>query len=291
MMFRMLALGAATTLALTAPAHAVRLFAVDEFNTLYSFNSSNPGVNLSTVGITGVGGAGILAMDRRVRDSRTYLLTDDKKIYTLNMVTGVATLFANVSGITGTNFAFDFNPTNANLRIVSNDNTNYVFNFVTNSLAPGANVAYGAGDPNFGADPDVTGAGYVFNDNNPSTGTVLFVLDTRNDVLATQNPASGVLSTVGALGVNLGPRASFDVHTANALNQAFVLNGGKLFSANLTTGSLSMIGSTTGDLFALTAGGVPEPATWGMMILGFGAIGGAMRTARFRASKSSAAAS
>jgi PEP-CTERM motif len=33
-------------------------------------------------------------------------------------------------------------------------------------------------------------------------------------------------------------------------------------------------------LTGLSAGGVPEPATWAMMILGFGVIGGAMRTRR-----------
>ena len=32
--------------------------------------------------------------------------------------------------------------------------------------------------------------------------------------------------------------------------------------------------------FSLTTGGVPEPATWAMMILGFGVIGGALRAAR-----------
>ena len=46
------------------------------------------------------------------------------------------------------------------------------------------------------------------------------------------------------------------------------------------------IGSTSGQfafsdggssVFAYTTAGVPEPATWGLMILGFGAVGGAMR--------------
>lgn len=35
-----------------------------------------------------------------------------------------------------------------------------------------------------------------------------------------------------------------------------------------------------GDNFTVNFGAVPEPATWGLMILGFGAIGGAMRVQR-----------
>ncbi len=34
---------------------------------------------------------------------------------------------------------------------------------------------------------------------------------------------------------------------------------------------------------ALPGGGVPEPATWAMMILGFGMAGGALRTTRRKA--------
>jgi phosphoglycolate phosphatase-like HAD superfamily hydrolase len=277
-MLKKFLLGAAALAALSSPAHALTLYAVDEDNQLYSFDSANPGVNLSSVAITGIGGAGILAMDNRVRTGITYLLSDDKKLYSLSLVTGVATLQANLAALTGTNFGFDFNPTNANLRIVSNDNTNYVYNFMTNTLVPGVNVAYGAG-PLFGADPDVTGNGYLNNDNNAGTGTVLYALDTRNDVLATQNAATGVLTHVGALGVNLGPRASFEIATRGTTNSPFVLNNGRLFRVNLATGALANIGATDGDLFALTST-IPEPAAWGLMVLGFGAVGGAIRSRR-----------
>lgn len=36
-------------------------------------------------------------------------------------------------------------------------------------------------------------------------------------------------------------------------------------------------GNNSGRYLALSSGAVPEPATWAMMILGFGLIGGAMR--------------
>jgi Domain of unknown function (DUF4394)/PEP-CTERM motif len=263
--------------AIIAPAHAVKLYGVTETNHLISFDSATPGTVASDVAITGVTGSSILALDIRVRNGLMYALTDDFKIFTVNKATGAASLFANVA-ISGTQFAFDFNPTNANLRIVSNNDTNYVYNFTTNALIPGPNVAYGAG-PLFGAAKDITGAAYLFNDNNLGTGTTLYVLDSLNDVLSTLNTATGTLTKVGDLGVNVGGRGSFDIATRGLTNAAFVANSGKLYSANLTTGALSLIGNTSETLFGLTAG-VPEPAAWGLMIVGFGVVGASARRRR-----------
>jgi hypothetical protein len=265
----------ATVLA-TSPAHALKLFAVDETNNLVSFDSSAPGATLSSVAISGVGGSSILAMDTRRSTGITYVLTDSNELYTLNRISGMTSLVANLA-LTGANFAFDFNPTNNNLRIVSNNNTNYVYNFVTNALVTGVNVAYGAGDPNFGKDPDVVSAAYLNNDTSGATGTTLFVIDSRNDVLARQNAATGVLTTVGATGINLGSRTSFDIATAGGINTTFALSGNTLYSVNTTTGAFTSLGNTDRALFALTAA-VPEPATWGLMILGFGVVGSALRS-------------
>jgi Domain of unknown function (DUF4394)/PEP-CTERM motif len=279
-----LAFGLAAAFLTTAPAHALTLFAVDETNNLISFNSAAPGTTLSSVAITGVGGSSILAMDTRRSNGVTYVLTDSFGLYTVNRLTGVATL-VNTLALTGSNFALDFNPVVDRLRIVSNDNTNYVFNPATNALVNGINVAYGAGDPNVGNDPDIVSAAYLNNDNNGATGTVLFVLDSRNDVLATQNAATGVLTTVGATGVNLGARTSFDIATKGAVNSSFAISGNTLYSVNFGTGAFTSLGNTDRALFALTAA-VPEPATWGLMILGFGVVGSALRSRhRLRSTK------
>lgn len=272
-------LGLATVAATVAPAHAVTLYGVDEVNNLIRFDSSRPGVVQRSVAITGLGGSSVLGLDFRVRDGLLYALTDNNRVYTVNYNTGAAKLLTPVS-LTGSNFAFDFNPTNTNLRIVSNDNSNYVlrFNPAPLTLVPGINVAYAAGTTGLG-DPDIIAAGYTFNDNNPATGTTLFVLDSANDILATQNAATGVLTAVGSLGVNIGARTSFDISGAN--NNAFVQAGNTLYRINLTTGLLSSIGNTDRTLFGLTAA-VPEPSTWAMMMIGFGAVGAAARSSRRR---------
>jgi Domain of unknown function (DUF4394)/PEP-CTERM motif len=260
-----------------APAQAVTLYGVDEVNNLIRFDSRTPGVVQSSVAIQGLGGSSLLGIDFRVRDGFLYALTDNNRVFRVNYNTGATSLVANVA-LTGSNFAFDFNPANTNLRIVSNDNTNYVlrFNPAPIALVPGVNVFYDASGAGLG-DPDIVSAGYINNDNNAATGTVLYVLDSANDVLAIQNAATGVLTRVGALGVDIGARTSFDI--VGTANNTFVQAGNTLYSINLSTGALSTIGNTDRTLFGLSAA-VPEPATWAMMIIGFGAVGAAARSSR-----------
>ncbi|KAB7646622.1 DUF4394 domain-containing protein [Polymorphobacter fuscus] len=271
--------GLAAVAAMAAPAQAARLYAVDETNNLITFDSRAPGTTLSSVALQGVTGSSLLAMDYRVFDRTLYAHTDDGRIITINPTTGATATFANLA-VTGTNFAFDFNPTNNNLRIVSNDDTNYVYNFMTNALVPGANVAYGPGAL-MGANPDITAGAYTFNDTDPATGTTLYVIDSRNNVLATQNAMTGVLTLVGDLGTSVGARTSFDIVTQGGNNVAFAQSADRFLSVDLGTGMLSQIGTTDRSLFALTAAGaVPEPTSWAMMIAGFGLVGAASRRNR-----------
>ena len=272
-------IGLTALVAAAQPAYAAKFYSVDEFNNLITFNSAATGTTLSSVAISGLGGATILTMDIRTKDGQLYALSDDNKLYRINKGTGVGT-FIQALALTGSNFAFDFNPVNTNLRIVSNDNSNYVRNFTSGLLVPGANVAYGPGSL-FGVDPDVTGAAYLNNDNNPGTGTTLFVLDSRNDVLATQNPMTGVLTRIGATGINIGSRTSFEITTRGANNQAFAQDANRFYRVNLATGALSLVGNTDRSLFALTAD-VPEPASWAMLLTGFGFIGAMTRRRRNR---------
>jgi hypothetical protein len=273
-----LVIGLTAAMMAVAPAHAVTLYGVDEVNNLIRFDSARPGVVQSSIAIQGLGGSSLLGIDFRVADGFLYGLTDANQVFRINYNTGVTSLVSNVA-LTGSNFAFDFNPTNTNLRIVSNDNSNYVlrFNPAPITLVPGVNVAYAAGTTGV-IDPDIISAAYTFNDNDPATGTTLFVLDSANDLLSTLNTTTGVITRVGALGVNIGARTSFDISGANS---AFVQAGNILYNIDLTTGSLSTIGNTDRALFGLSAA-VPEPATWAMMIIGFGAVGSAARSSRSR---------
>ncbi len=267
-------IAAAAALLATVQAQAVTLYGVDEVNNLIRFDSANPGVTLSSVAISGIGGSSVLSIDVRVRDGLMYALTDTNQLFTVDPATGASSLVNNLA-LTGTNFAMDFNPTNANLRIVSNDNSNYVYNFATSTLVPNPNVAYGPGGP--AGDPDIVAAAYADNDNSPLTGTNLFVLDSRNDTLARQNAATGVLTLVGSLGVDIGARTSFDITGVG--NETFVQSGSRLYSIDLNTGAMTVIGNTDRALFGLTAAApVPEPSTWASLVLGLAGLGALLRS-------------
>ena len=51
----------------------------------------------------------------------------------------------------------------------------------------------------------------------------------------------------------------------------------KIFATNLDIITLNLGASSTATLFAQVANPVPEPATWAMMLAGFGAVGFALR--------------
>jgi hypothetical protein len=210
-------------------------------------------------------------MDVRILDNTLYILTDDKQIFTVDQSTGAANLFATLPTLTGSQFGFDFNPTNNNLRIVSNDNSSYAYNMASNALVPGANVAYGFGGP---SNQNIVGSAYLNNDLSASTGTVLYAIDSLNDLLATHNAATGTLTAVGALGVDFTSRASFDIFTVGVNNTAFAYSGNTLYTLNLLTGAATTIGNTDRTLFGLTAvSPVPEPSTWLTMMFGLWLVG------------------
>ncbi|MDR6787837.1 hypothetical protein J2Y58_001189 [Sphingomonas sp. BE138] len=269
-------IAAALAAAVSTDASAATIFGVDENNRLVTFDSSSPSTFLSTIQITGAASS-FEALDFRPLNGVLYGLTANRVVHTINTTTGVATAVSGPLAIDGNVFGFDFNPTIDRVRIVSNTDNNYVFNPNDGSLTTATGLAYAAGDANAGSNPGVSAAAYtssVFGA--PGTTTQLYVVDTDRDVLARQNNNGGVLNTVGATGVDLGSRTSFDI----AGNDAFVFNANTLYRADLGTGQLTSLGQTNRALFGIAIQAVPEPATWGMMILGFGVVGYSMRRRR-----------
>ncbi len=70
----------------------------------------------------------------------------------------------------------------------------------------------------------------------------------------------------------------FDILASGAVEFRQILN--LAAGTNPQTLIVSGISGGNGSYAGTLAFGVPEPATWGMLILGFGAIGGAMRRRR-----------
>jgi hypothetical protein len=136
---------------------------------------------------------------------------------------------------------------------------------------------------NFGLNPIVAGANNLFssaftiNDTaagiysvNVGTSTptgVTFTSGTLTDLLT--STVYNLVVTDAGLGLRLGPPFTGAVSLAPG-NYRLAVNG---------TDTLQNGGSFAGTVTILTAA-VPEPATWAMMLLGFGAIGLSMRKRR-----------
>ncbi|WP_375427114.1 DUF4394 domain-containing protein [uncultured Sphingomonas sp.] len=251
---------------------AATIFGVDGLNNLVTFDSAAPSTFTSSVRITGIADS-VQGIDFRPLNGVLYALGGDRVIYTINTANGAATALGGPLAIEGTLFGFDFNPVADAIRIVSNTNQNYRASPNTGALlGTDTNVFYSGSMQ----DPDITANAYV------SGSTTQFAIDTAADTLVNQANNLGTLTTVGSLGVDVGPRTSFDIVGPDA----FVFNNRTLYRADLETGGLTSLGRTTDDLFGIAIGlqgAVPEPASWAMMIIGFGAVGTALRRGKGKA--------
>jgi putative cell wall-binding protein len=116
-------------------------------------------------------------------------------------------------------------------------------------------LRYADGDPGAGAEPAVTGSAYA-NNLAGATTTTLYVVDSDADVLARQDANAGVLTTIGDLGVDLGPGNGFDVGQDGVAYLAGAVDDGlaRVARVDLATGAAT----TVGDL-DLGAGGGTVP--------------------------------
>ncbi|MEQ1860137.1 MAG: DUF4394 domain-containing protein [Chthoniobacteraceae bacterium] len=225
-----------------APASA---FAVDTSNNLLHFDTATPGT-VSSVAISGLApGEMIKGLDFRPADGLLYGLGNTNVLYTINSSTGVASQVgaSGAFALSGAEFGFDFNPTVDRLRVVSDADQNLRLNPNTGGLAaPDGALAFAAGDPNFGVNPNVTGSGYT-NSFFGATTTTLYGIDTNLDVLVTQNPPNaGTLNTVGALGLDIGSLTGFDVFGSTAFLAGTVGGVTGLYTVNLATGAATPVG-------------------------------------------------
>ncbi|HEX4870774.1 MAG TPA: DUF4394 domain-containing protein, partial [Nevskiaceae bacterium] len=189
-------------------------------------------------------------LDFRPATGELVLVGSSNRLYIANPSTGLITARRDLvpasgssfSGLSGTSFGIDFNPAADALRIVSSSRQNLrvlvdtgeVFTETALNRGTAAATAEAAGYTNAFAD---TGA------------TVLYVVDTSGDVLATINtPADGTLSNVGALGVDASAANGFDIDGVNGRAHATLTVGSEtaLYRLNLGTGAASRVG-TLGD--------------------------------------------
>lgn len=258
------------------PIHPV--FAVTAANRLVQFSSATPGVLTASQLISGLpANENILGIDFRPADGRLYALSNGNRLYTLDPWTAAATLISSqplTQTLNGFAFGFDFNPVPDRIRVVSDAEQNLRLHPITGGVAGiDASLAYSTTDTNAAANPTIVAAAYT-NNISGTTTTTLYGIDTDLDILVRQgglngppSPNTGLLFTVGALGVNLANLVGFDIAPSGA---AFVAGAGadattsNFYYTDLASGQLTLVGAIAAPEqvvgMAIPTGSLPPPA-------------------------------
>jgi Domain of unknown function (DUF4394) len=226
------------------------VYAVTFDNRLLLFGSNAPGTLARTVPISGVpAGQRIVAVDFRPVDHLLYGAGTDARLYTLNLTTGAATSVSQVPfsvALDGEHFGLDFNPTVDRLRVGSVESEqNLRLNPADGTVvAEDTHFAFAVGDVNEGVNPAIGGLAYT-NSVVGATTTVLYGIDsTTNSLVTLPSPNSGLLTTIGGLGLNTVPCIGFDIDPSDGGAYATLADNGvtSFYTVNLTTGAATLVG-------------------------------------------------
>jgi hypothetical protein len=230
---------------------------------LITFNRASPAL-ATAVNITGLGsGDTLLGIDVRpggTTPGQIYGLGSSGKLYTIDATSGVATLKSTLAadpadttapftGLTGTEYGVDFNPAVDRLRIVSDTGQNLRVNVDTGAVTTDGTLNSGGATPT--TRMGVTDAAYT-NDYATTCRTALFYIDTTTDkLLTTTAPNDGIVTEVGALGVDASALGAFEISTAtdgtNTATAVFTAGGAlNVYQINLSTGAATLTGAVTG---------------------------------------------
>lgn len=271
---------------LAVPAQASVVFSLsNNGQSLVRFDSAAPGTVVNVGQISG-DAVHLDGLDFRPADGMLYGYNgSDSGIYRLNLNTGATTRVSTSTSPVTVPLGIDFNPVADRLRVVTPNQENRRINIATGAATNDGALAYGSTDANQGKTPHIIDAAYTNSDTNPATGTQLYYIDSVLDALVTtNNPNGGVLSTVGALGLDANDYTGFDIFTAaDGSNIGYAsINSGRstgLYSINLASGAATLIGDIgASNLYGLAVmpSAVPEPSslmligTAGLALLGLG---------------------
>jgi len=242
---------------ITTPAVEGTVFAVTMGNILISFNQNTPSAIITTTPIVGLQpGDQIVGIDFRPRTGQLFAVSQASFVYTINTMNGMATLVSPTPftpALSGMSFGVDFNPTSDRIRVVSDATQNLRLNPNNGAVAAvDGNLTYAAGDPGSGVTPTIVGSAYT-NNFSGATTTSLYGIDSNRDSLVLQgslggapvSPNTGILTTVGSLGVDTNSNVGFDI-TFDGIAFASLTPSGSsssiLYTINLQTGTASPVG-------------------------------------------------
>lgn len=260
------ALAAATTALVAGPGSSataaappsLQAFGITSDGTLMvAFKTHQPQVLDWVQVVSGLkGDTKLVGIDMRVQDRLLYGLGDSGGIYTINTPPDLQQVTATkVSQLTvalyGTNFGVDFNPAADRLRVISDNGQNLSHNLNDHTTTEQTVLTT---PPATGPTKGVTAAAYTNNDLDGATNTTLFDINTATDQVVIQSPpGNGLLVATGALGVDAGPNAGFEIFSdlnggKTVSNRAFAAlttpsgSPSSLYTVELLTGAATLVG-------------------------------------------------
>jgi hypothetical protein len=226
------------------PAPAPReMVGLTDSNTLVRFSADAPGAG-EVLEVRGVEGT-LLAVDVRPATGELYGLASSNRLYTIDLDTGRATQVSRLSEAfnAGGRSGMDFNPTVDRLRLTGANGQNFRVNVDTGEVIVDGDLAYVDGDANAGTRPQITASAYTNSVDGAET-TELFNIDSGLDLLVLQDPPNdGGLQTRGALGIEIGERAGFDIATGPDGDTAYLLTNAQLYLIDLESGAATALGA------------------------------------------------
>lgn len=273
----------------SSPVSAEEVIGLVGSTRIVTFDSASPGTITTSRTITGLAsGVTLTGIDLRPADNQLYSISTTGTVYrlTLSGANYTATSLGSIStSPSGNSFGLDFNPTVDRLRVVSDTNQNLRVNQTT--TPPGVTVD----SPitlNGSSNVDLIGAAYT-NSVFGATTTTLYGIDAFTDALVRSTNANAGTYTntnlagalFGPLGVSLGSSDLLGFDISGFSGAGFFSVNNNFYGVDLNTGGATLIGALGAEgITGITVASVPEPATWAMMLIGFGAIGVAFRRRR-----------
>ena len=264
------------------------LVGVTTGGSLVAFDSSSPGTFILNKAITGVtSGQHIAAIDFSPVNGDLYGLgigtgtsAGIGQIYTIDPTTAAATDVGTPfsSKLAGTAFGFSINPVSGNIRVIDNAGDNLQV-----SATSGSRLST---DTNINPSSDTVTA-MAFSNNTPGAAVTTlygYEISGGNDMLVTvgsvggspNSPSSGTLTNVGPSGVktsSAGQNLGFAIDAnGNAYLNLVVSGNSGLYTANLSTGSVTLVGNfstpmsdiTVAPAVSFSVSGFPASRTQGL---------------------------
>jgi hypothetical protein len=260
------------------------LYGLTTNNELVRYAAEAPDTLIEMKAITGVtAGETLIGLDARASTGVLYAIGKTAagagSLYTIDPLTGTATLVAALTASTGdvftildgNEFGFDFNPAADRLRVVSDSGQSLRINPDTGAVTTDATLS----GPALG----LIGAAYT-NNFGGTPNTTLFGIDSGTDHLFMQggvngspSPNGGVLTDIGALGLDVDAVLGFDIVPGTGTAYAALVVGGVsgLYTIDLYNGVATFVGNFDGGGTPVTLRGLAVGTTQGNDILNGGA--------------------